>query len=89
MTKPFVMRDGLGKEIKKPFFIKGVNFLTGKLMTIEQFRIHVKEGNLNDGDGFGYLGMIDKESNVYIMPSDMEDGNVFPEWATHVIWYDK
>ena len=89
MTKPFVMKTEFGAEIKEPYFITGIKFSQGKHMTLDTFRTHVKEGNINDGDGPAFLATETTESDVVVYASDMEDGNIFPEWATHVVWYSE
>jgi hypothetical protein len=37
-------------------------------------------------DGFGHIGTNDKESNI---PVEFDSSHVYPEWATHVYWYNR
>ena len=90
MTAPFVMKDWYDQIITEPKFTHIIKVTLPSLhMTIDKFRRLVQRGLLNDGDGHGKLATFDSKSNVMIMPSDMEDGNKFPEWATHMIWFNK
>jgi hypothetical protein len=60
----------------------------GDLMTWEDFVDNVECGGFIDYDGYGELAMATQVSNVTICPSDVE-GFVRPDWATHVLWYNK
>ena len=90
MTAPFVMKNFIGEIItEKTLIFRNVSKSLGDHITFNKFRKWVREGNINDGDGFGRLATIDSKSNVVIMPSDLEGSNQFPEWATHVVWFNK
>jgi hypothetical protein len=51
----------------------------GTLMTWEEFSEDVDGGMLIDYDGFGELATGDRVSTI----------KVRPEWATHVLWYNR
>ena len=55
---------------------------------IESCRSHV----FIDYDGYGNLATEDKCSSVYVSPSNLvvlADRNELPEWATHIVWYNR
>lgn len=58
------------------------------LMTREDYEGGVECGGLTDYDGCGDLATATHVSDVTICPSDTED-YTWPEWATHVCWYNK
>ena len=58
------------------------------LMTIQEFVDSCGCGCFIDDDGFGVYAMIDKKSNIVIVPSDIENGRILKEF-THVVWYNK
>jgi hypothetical protein len=66
----------------------------GTHMTWEAFLERIDSGMFTDDDGFGELATSDQYSNVTIHPSDV-DGELArseynrPDWATHVVWYNK
>lgn len=60
--------------------------------TRDQFVLAVGSGGIVDNDGCGYLATKDVISDVQILPSDIDVDNGWydwPEWATHVVWYNK
>lgn len=61
------------------------------LMTIEEWLENVKSGLLIDYDGHGYLATEEKESNVWIEPSQGKE--ILEEnkdlGATHIMWYNR
>lgn len=59
------------------------------IMTREDFIEQVGQLFFIDYDGFGELATATQCSNIYIKPSDIENNFVFPEWATHVVWYNR
>ncbi len=60
----------------------------GDLMSIENFRGAVKAGMFRNYDGFGKLATETEESDIEIYPSMFLSMEV-PDWATHVMWYNK
>lgn len=62
----------------------------GDHMTMEQFKSYVESCMFIDYDGSGNLATGDKCSGISIMPSYFAvEGYEIPEWATHVVWYNK
>ena len=66
------------------------NTILGDLMTIEEFIENVLDGTFTNNDGSGYLATSTKGSNIEVSPTALMYGTFYvPEWATHVIWYNK
>lgn len=61
----------------------------GDHMTMARFVLHVESGCFVDSDGFGQLATATGESPEYVLPSHVKDGLKPPEWATHVVWYNR
>jgi len=62
----------------------------GDLMVIGEWLEAVHKLDLVDYDGYGYWSTEEEKSNVLVRPSDITARKaVPPEWATHVIWYNK
>jgi hypothetical protein len=62
----------------------------GDLFTMEEFIDDCDSGCMTDYDGTGRLATAQQVSNVYVSPSDFEyEGVKAPEWATHVMWFNK
>lgn len=73
----------------------------GTLMTVEDFAECVKTGGFIDYDGWGNLAIVDKCSSLTVTPSSFKKGKCFtaifehrdqidiPDWATHVVWYNR
>lgn len=63
----------------------------GHHMVLEAFLDQVARGILTNEDGFGYWANADNVSNWKIWPSEVihQDRGKFPDWATHVVWYNK
>jgi hypothetical protein len=61
----------------------------GDLFTMEQFRQDCADGYFIDYDGSGCLATATGMSREVIYPSMFKQGVVFPEWATHVVWFNK
>lgn len=57
-------------------------------MTRQDFLDSVHCGAFIDYDGHGELATETECSNLNISPSDVDDF-LWPEWATHVVWYNK
>jgi hypothetical protein len=73
---------------KKPKFEPIPDY--GDHMTWEHFKECVDSGGFIDYDGYGDLATADQCSNVTISPSKLSDGKwKRPEWATHVVWYNR
>jgi hypothetical protein len=66
----------------------------GYVMTRERFEKAVRDGNFTDYDGYGELAKIDPGtkrtlvSNRGVKPSSLVEFR-WPQWATHVVWYNK
>lgn len=60
----------------------------GDLMPLEKYLEHVRLRLFIDYDGFADLATETTCSNWSISPSNSLGYN-FPEWATHVVWYNK
>ena len=77
----------------------------GDVMPLESFIDCVKSGGFIDYDGHGYLSDGKRMSNMIVVPSKFEQGQTsifdilvehnemtwgrIPEWATHVVWFNK
>lgn len=64
----------------------------GDLYSIKDFSKYCKCGAFCDDDGHGYLATDSQESNMRIKPSDLFDPEYvknIPEWATHVMWFNR
>lgn len=59
------------------------------VMEIDEFVLICKNRGFIDYDGHGCLAFDGKKTDVYILPSQVEDGLTIPKWATHVVWYNK
>jgi hypothetical protein len=91
--------DEKASELKFKEFIywvdeDGEDRLCGDLFTVKEFLSMIASKSIMNDDGHGKLATTTQESNVYVMPSDMFHKNgalnfKFPEWATHVIWFNK
>lgn len=53
------------------------------LMTLEEFQSYVKCGGITDDDGIGHWATTTHEDR------DFTCWHPKPEWATHVMWYNK
>jgi hypothetical protein len=60
----------------------------GYLMPLQEWKDCVKCGGFIDYDGYGELATETQTSNMMISPSEMKNYN-FPEWATHIMWYNR
>jgi len=61
-------------------------------MTMQKWLDDVESGFLIDDDGFGVLATSEKASNIDVHPSMVKaTGKLenIPEWATHIMWYNK
>ncbi len=65
----------------------------GRLMPLHEFLRSVELAYLTDYDGSGYLAMETCESNIQVIPSEinsmLSDHPEYLEWATHVMWFNK
>lgn len=60
----------------------------GDLMTLQDFLGCVECGAFIDYDGYGELATATTVSNIEISPSEVKRFE-FPEWATHILWYNR
>jgi len=60
----------------------------GQMMTLNDFVKNVSSGGFIDYDGSGNYSDGIQESDVCILPSDVEVGNYRKDF-THVIWYNR
>ena len=62
----------------------------GCKMTLQIWISNVECGGFIDYDGIGQLATDTEMSNIYISPSEFLKKEVVPpEWATHVIWFNR
>ena len=62
----------------------------GEKMTLQAWINDVECGGFIDYDGFGQLATNTEMSNIEIYPSEFLKKEVVPpEWATHVIWFNR
>lgn len=61
----------------------------GDHMTLEKFKEHCSCGGFIDYDGHGDLATSSQISNKEISPSDVARGYAFPEWCTHIVWFNR
>lgn len=59
----------------------------GDVMPLKDFIEHCKIGNFIDYDGFGRYVKDGKETNITIYPSDVENGEIRPDFDT-IIWFN-
>jgi hypothetical protein len=60
----------------------------GDFMTLKKWLSDVESGLFIDDDGWGCLATSYEVSNINIYPSQVKYFK-FPEWATHIEWYNK
>ena len=60
----------------------------GDHMTLQEWKEACDCGGFIDYDGHGDFATVDKCSNFQISPSERNLVKI-PEWATHVVWYNK
>ncbi|MCA8939874.1 MAG: hypothetical protein KDB07_08705 [Planctomycetes bacterium] len=67
--------------------------MVGWLRTLEEFARDYREATLLPCDGHGVLAKYENgellESNVWVNPRVTLTPGQIPDWATHVIWYNK
>jgi len=61
----------------------------GDLIPLEEFIEDVKSGTFIDYDGFGEMATENETSGVSIKPSQIHKGYNFPEWCTHILWFNR
>jgi hypothetical protein len=62
----------------------------GDLMTVKEWLDSVACHAFIDYDGHGYWATATKQSNASVCPSDITDKKLVPpEWATHIVWYNR
>jgi len=61
----------------------------GDCMTIEEWESNCRTRSFIDSDGSGYFAKNEKRSNVTASPSSVTRGDSPPDWATHVVWFNK
>lgn len=62
----------------------------GDKMTLKSWLEAVKEGAFIDYDGHGYLATAKQMSDIKVIPSQFRNKTVkTPEWATHVMWFNR
>lgn len=76
--------------MKQPNFQSNTNSC-GDLFTIDQFLEDVKIGMLIDYDGWGYFATFDNHDRNYAFyPSEITEKRIsIPDWATHVLWFNR
>lgn len=62
----------------------------GDLILMNEFKKYCYEGMFIDYDGYGYLSTKTKVSDVVIRPSMLDNKKcIIPNWATHVMWFNR
>ena len=61
----------------------------GDKIPIAVFKQYVKEGFVNDEDGYGYACKGDMITSEHYESSEIYDVDDFPTDATHVVWMNK
>lgn len=65
------------------------------LMTLEEWKDECECGGFIDYDGYGYFATATQESNIQVYPSDYWENRkkhtawYQPDWATHIVWYNR
>lgn len=63
---------------------------TDDLMSQSDWLDAVESGSLTDDDGYGVLATDVLKSDIVINPSDYSKEDYdWPNWATHVVWYNR
>lgn len=60
----------------------------GDVMSLKEFIACVNEGGFIDYDGHGYYVKDNKESNIMIIPSDVDHNSVRTDFDT-VVWFNR
>ena len=60
----------------------------GDIMPLKKWIKNCNAGGFIDYDGHGELATVDKCSNISIWPS-IRHTMKYPDWATHIVWYNK
>jgi hypothetical protein len=79
------MPEDIKESINAPILKKIPDY--GDHMTRESFLSDVEDGGFIDYDGHGHLATADQETNWIVKPSTANEP--WPEWATHVVWYNR
>ena len=59
-------------------------------MTVKYWLGQVYDSSFIDYDGHGVWATKNKKSNATVIPSDITERKLAPpDWATHVVWYNK
>jgi hypothetical protein len=61
----------------------------GDHMPITDWLDCVKCGGFIDYDGTGNLATVDQMSDEEVRPSMVKKGWKAPDWATHVVWFNR
>lgn len=80
-----VFPGDIKETIDNPEFLDFPNY--GDLLTKDEFLENVKYGAFIDYDGEGRLATESQETNWCVWPSIAN--SKWPEWATHVMWYNR
>lgn len=59
----------------------------GFLISADEWKENCRSGGFIDYDGFGYLSTTSEFSNLLVQPSEWT--RQFPDWVTHVLWFNK
>ncbi len=78
------------ERVKTPVVIFGPRDRGGDCMTMAKWIVCVRSGGFIDYDGFGELASENQVSDLQVSPSDITALKLpMPDWATHVIWYNR
>jgi hypothetical protein len=80
-----LMKDDVEKRVLS---LLDNDYDCGELIPLQEWIGCVQCGAFIDYDGYGELATETQTSNVMISPSEMK-GYDFPEWATHIMWYNR
>lgn len=77
------------KKLKEPKLkVEVIDPDLGDHMTWADFLKHIEDGSISDDDGCADLATDTQVSNISVNCSGAKDFKK-PDWATHVIWYNK
>lgn len=85
-TKPLANLNAEKRQIM-PYKLSEISDY-GDVMSLKEFVDCVKDGGFIDYDGYGYYVKDNKESNVMIIPSDIEKKRVRKDFDK-IIWFNR
>jgi len=61
----------------------------GDLIALADFKEAVDCNAFIDYDGFGEMATETQTSRLHIKPSQVYKGYNFPDWCTHILWFNR